>query len=73
MIESKVFDELNDRTLPKRIDFFKYEDECVEHGEEVNITTLLLRTQKIQLLKRHLERWVQNFCHYLDSKVGNTI
>ena len=46
MIESKVFDELNDRFLPKRLDFFKYEDECVEHREEVNITTLLLKNSK---------------------------
>ena len=54
----KIYDKLNDRILTRRLDVFDYEDECNEDGEENNMSTQFLRTQKNQLidLKHYLER-----------------
>ena len=56
----KIVDKLNARTLTKRLEVFDYEDECVEDGDENDMSTQFLRIQKIQLidLKQHLERYV---------------
>ena len=42
----KIFDKLNARTLSKRLEIFVYEDECVEDGDEDDISTQFLRIQK---------------------------
>ena len=56
----KIFDKLNARTLTKRLEVFDYEDECVEDGDEEDMSTQFLRIQKNQSidLKQHLERYV---------------
>ena len=56
----KIFDKLNARTLTKRLEIFDYEDECVEDGDEDDMSTQFLRIRKKQLidLKQHLERYV---------------
>ena len=56
----KIFDKLNAGTLTKRLEVFDYEDECVEDGDEDDMSTQFLRVQKNQLidLKQHLERYV---------------
>ena len=56
----KIFDKLNATTLTKSLEVFDYEDECVEDGDEDDMSTQFLRLQKNQLidLKQHLERYV---------------
>ena len=56
----KIFHKLKARTLTKRLEVFDYEDECVEDGDEDDMSTQILRIQKNQLidLKQHLERYV---------------
>ena len=56
----KIFDKLNAGTLTKRLKVFDYEDECVEDGDEDDMSTQFLGVQKKQLidLKQHLERYV---------------
>ena len=56
----KIFDKLKVRIFIKRLEIFDYEDECVEDGDEVDMSTQFLRIQKNQLidLKQHLERFV---------------
>ena len=54
----KIFDKLNAGIFTKRLEIFDYEDECVEDGDEDDMSTQFLRIQKNQLidLKQHLER-----------------
>ena len=56
----KIFDKLNARNLTKRPEVFDYEEECIEDGEEDDMSTQFLRNQKNQLidLKQHLKRYV---------------
>ena len=56
----KIFDKLSAGTLTKRLEVFDYEDECVEGGDEDDMSTQFLRVQKNQLidLKQHLKRYV---------------
>ena len=45
-IESFFFDKLNARTLTRSLEVFVYEDECIEDGEEDDMSTQFLRIQK---------------------------
>ena len=47
----KIFDKLNARTLTKRLEVFDYEDECVEDGDEDDMSTQFLR-----ILKKSVDR-----------------
>ena len=39
----KIFDNFNARTLTKRLEVFDYGDECVEDGDEDDMSTQFLR------------------------------
>ena len=61
----KIFDELKVRTFTKRLEIFDYEDECVEHGDEDDMSTQFLRIQKKSADR--LETAFRALCLYLTS------
>ena len=56
----QIFDQLSERGKNYSSENFEYEDECIEHSEEADMSTHFLRIQKNQLidLKQHLERYL---------------
>ena len=56
----QIFDQLSERGKNYSSKNFEYEDECIEHSEEADMSSHFLRIQKNQLidLKQHLERYL---------------